>query len=91
MFRFLKQIFVSAMNFFGCNVSSVNSSKYISMNNQAYKIRPVLININSNEPLFYPYNIKVNKCSGSCNNINDLMQNCVFLMLLKTWMSKYLV
>ena len=21
--------------------------------------------------MFYPYNIKVNKCSGSCNNIND--------------------
>ena len=20
---------------------------------------------------FYPYSIKVNKCSGSCNNIND--------------------
>ena len=30
-----------------------------------------IININSNEPLFYPYNIKVNKCSGSCNDIND--------------------
>ena len=26
----------------------------------------------SNEPSFYPYNILVNKCSGSCNNINDL-------------------
>ena len=27
--------------------------------------------INNNETLFYPYSIKVNKCSGSCNNIND--------------------
>ena len=25
----------------------------------------------SNEPTFYPYSIEVNKCSGSCNNIND--------------------
>ena len=39
------------------------------MNNQECKIR--LININSNEPIFYPYIIKVNKCSGSCNSIND--------------------
>ena len=22
--------------------------------------------------MFYPFSIKVNKCSGSCNNINDL-------------------
>ena len=29
-----------------------------------------MINVNSNEPLFYLYCIEVNKCSGSCNNIN---------------------
>ena len=57
--------------FFGCNVSSVNSSRYILMNNQECKIRPEIININSNEPLFYPYSIKVNKCSGTSNNISD--------------------
>ena len=22
-------------------------------------------------PLFYPYSIKINKCKGSCNTIND--------------------
>ena len=41
------------------------------MNNQAYKIRPEIININSNEPVFSPFSIKTSKCSGSCNNIND--------------------
>ena len=30
-----------------------------------------IIDINSNEPVFYPYSIEVNKCSGSCNNVND--------------------
>ena len=40
------------------------------MNNQKCRARPEVININSNEPLFYPYNIKINKCSGSCNDIN---------------------
>ena len=29
------------------------------------------MNINSNESLFYPYSILVNKCSGSCNDINN--------------------
>ena len=30
-----------------------------------------MINSKSNEPLFYPYSIKANKCSDNCNNIND--------------------
>ena len=29
------------------------------------------MNINRNEPSFYPYSVKTNKCGGSCNNIND--------------------
>ena len=41
------------------------------MINQECKIRSEIIDINSNEPTFYPYSIKVNKCSDSCNNIND--------------------
>ena len=41
------------------------------MNNQAFKIRPEIINLNANEPFFYPYSIKMNKCKGSCNTIND--------------------
>ena len=41
------------------------------MNNQECKIRTQIIDISNNEPLFYPYSTEVNKCSGSCNNIND--------------------
>ena len=41
------------------------------MSNQECKVRAVIMNINRNKPLFYPYSILVNKCSGSCNNIND--------------------
>ena len=40
------------------------------MNNQECKVRSEIINVNTNEPVFYPFSIKVNKCSGSCN-IND--------------------
>ena len=35
--------------------------------------RPKIIDINKDEPAFYPLSIKVNKCSGNCNNINDPM------------------
>ena len=41
------------------------------MNNRECKTRTKIININNNEPVFYPFTIKVNKCSGSCNSIND--------------------
>ena len=57
------------MTFF--NLSYVDSLKCILMNNQECKTRPKIINANNNEPVLYPYSIKVNKCSGSCSNIND--------------------
>ena len=42
------------------------------MKNQECNVaRSEVINVNSNEPVFYPFNIKTSKCSGSCNNIND--------------------
>ena len=41
------------------------------MSNQECKTRPKIIDVNNNEQVFYPYSIKVNKCSGSCSNIND--------------------
>ena len=40
------------------------------MNNQLCKARPEIVNINSNNPVFYPFSIKTSKCSGNCNNIN---------------------
>ena len=70
MFKLIRQIFVSALMYFG-NPSSVNSLECISMKNQECKARPEIANINSNNPIFYPFSIKVNKCNGNCNNIND--------------------
>ena len=35
----------------------------ISMNNQACKTRPEILNVNSNEPVFYPVSIKTSKCT----------------------------
>ena len=41
------------------------------MINQECKVRPEIINITSDEPVFYPFSLKTSKCSGSCKNIND--------------------
>ena len=70
MFRLIKQIFISVLMYFA-NLSSVNSLKCISMKNQEYRVRPEIVDINSNNPIFYPFSIKVNKCNGNCDNIND--------------------
>ena len=70
MFRLIKEIFISAIMYFG-NLSSVNSLECISMKNQECKAGPEIADINSNNPIFYPFSIKINKCSGNCNNIND--------------------
>ena len=66
MFRYMKKLFVAAVSSFSCN-----ALKCVSINNQECKLRPEMININSNESSFYPYSVKISKCSGSCNNIND--------------------
>ena len=53
------------------NPLSATPLSCISMNNQECKVRPEIINVNSDKPVFYPFSIKTNKYSGSCNNIND--------------------
>ena len=59
MCEFIKEIFISAMMFFGCN--NINECK----------VRPEIVNVNSDKPVYFPFSIKTNKCSGSCNNTND--------------------
>ena len=66
MFGFIKKVIAAAMKFLCCN-----ALESTSMNNQECKIKLHIININSNEPSFYPYSVTRIKCSGSCNNIND--------------------
>ena len=70
MFKLIKQIFISTMMLFS-SLSNVNSLECISSKNQECKVRPEIVNINSNDPIFYPFSIKINKCSGNCNNISN--------------------
>ena len=71
MFEFIKKVFVVAMTLFSFNVLSVNSLECTSMKNRECKVREEVINVNNNVPVFYAFSVKVNKCSGNCNNIDD--------------------
>ena len=66
------------------------------MSNQECKTRPQVVNVNEDEPVFFPFSIKTSKCSGSYNNINypyanicvsDVVKNLnvkVFNLMLRT-------
>ena len=47
----------------------------VSVVNQKCVPRPKILDVNEGvgEALFYPYNVLVNKCSGSCNTLDDPM------------------
>ena len=70
MLVFIKKVLYIGSLFLSSLVSKT-SLNCISMKNQECKVRSEIINVNSNEPVFYPFSIKTNKCSGNCNNIND--------------------
>ena len=80
IFRFVQKVF-----FIGSTILStfINTSSLdcISMKNQECKKRPQVINVNSNNPIFYPFSIKISKCSGDCNNIMIHTQKYEFWML----------
>ena len=56
--------------FFG-SLSDVNPLECVSMKNQECKVRQEIVNVNSKEPIFYPFSIRISRCSDSCNNINN--------------------
>ena len=70
MLVFIKKVFYIGSLFLSSLVSATSLS-CISMENQECKVRPEIINVNSNEPVFYPFSIKTSKCSGSRNKTND--------------------
>ena len=76
MFKFVKKVFFLGLTILSdfTNVNSLLSAillNCISMKNQECKLRPEIINVNSNNPRFYHFSIKISKCSGDCNNINN--------------------
>ena len=73
MFQFIKRAFFLGLTISSgfTNANSLNAIPLscISMSNQKCKTRPQVINVNGDEPVFFPFSIKTSKCSGSCNNI----------------------
>ena len=70
MLGFIKKCFFKGLTFLS-TLTSVNLLSYISMNNQECKVKSQVFNVNGDDPLFFPFNIKITKCSGSCNNVSN--------------------
>ena len=70
MFGRIKKVFFTGLAFLS-TLTSINLLSYVSMKNEECKIKPQIVNVNSKEPVFFPFSIKTSKCSDSCNHINN--------------------
>ena len=77
MFTLIKRCFFTSLAF----LTGVNSLNCVSMSNQKCKTRAQIVNLNGDDPVFFPFSIKTSEYSGSCNISIIHAQNCVFLML----------
>ena len=57
------------------SITKTKALECVSVFNQKCMPRPKILDVNEGvgEALFYPYNVLVNKCSGSCNMLDDPM------------------
>ena len=57
-------------------VNASNHTKCVSLSTQKYMIQPTLINLHPNESSqefhYYLFSVKLDRCIGSCNILNDL-------------------
>ena len=73
MFRLIKKIFIGLLTGL---VNGFNHTKCISLSNQKCMIQPTLINLHPNEYSqefhYYLFSVKLDRCVGSRNTLNDL-------------------
>ena len=69
MFSFVKKVFVLELTVLSSSITGALDC--ISLKNQKCKVRPKIVDVNSNNPIFYPFSVKINRCSDNCNSIND--------------------
>ena len=69
MFSFVKKVFVLGLTVL--SNSFIGALNCVSINNQKCKVRPEIVDVSSNNPIFYPFSVKINRCSGKSNCIND--------------------
>ena len=70
MLGLIKMCVFTGLSFLS-TLTSVNSLSCISINNGKCKVRPKIVKVNGDDPVFCPFSIKISKCSGSWNNINN--------------------
>ena len=70
IFRFVKKVLLVGLTILSSFTNAI-PLVCISIKNQECKTRPQVVNVNSNNPIFYPFSIKTSKRSGNCNNINN--------------------
>ena len=74
------------------NLFKTKALECLSVINQKSMPRPKILDVNEGvgEALFYPYNVLVNKCSGSCDTFEDPMaKSCVPNVIKKINMRVY--
>ena len=62
------------------NIVKTKPLECVSVNNQKCMPRRKILDVNEGvgEALFYPYNVQVNNCSGSCNTLDNIIEKlCV--------------
>ena len=79
MFGLIKKIFIGLLTGI---ISASNHTKCVFLSNQKFMIQPTLINLHPNEYnqefQYYPFVVKLDRCVGICNTLNDLSNNvCV--------------
>ena len=73
MFGLIKKIFIGLLTDL---VNGFNHTKCVSLSNQKCMIQPTLINLHPNEYSqefhYCPFAVKLDRCVGSCNTLNNL-------------------
>ena len=80
MLGFIKKCFLTGLACLS-TLTNINFLSCISMNNQECKVRPQIVNVNNEGPLFFPFSIKT-VVVAIISIIH--MQNCVFVIMKKT-------
>ena len=79
MLVFIKKVFYIE-SFFLSSLVSATSLSCTSMKNQECEVKPEIINVNSNKPVFYPFTIKKVNVAAVVIILMIHMQRYVFLM-----------
>ena len=59
IFSFVKKVFI--LGFTVLSSSITGALKCISINNQECKVRSEIVDVSSNNPIFYPFSVKINR------------------------------